>query len=76
MPQVYHDKCQSKNVESLCTFPDISKQMDPAHRKEGVSDVIYNCRNCGESFAVRLFKDESWYYLNMEDVYFEDNNTK
>lgn len=54
----------------------MSKPIDPSHREDGVSDIVYNCRNCRESFAVRLFKDESWYYLNMEDVYFEDNNTK
>jgi len=76
MEQVYHPKCGSKNIETVCTFPDVKKPIDPTLRKEKESKVLYNCRNCGEVFPINIDKDGYWFLLKMEDVTFEDNNTQ
>ena len=76
MEQVHHPKCGSKNIETVCTFPDVKKPIDPTLRKEKESNILYNCRNCGEAFPISIDKDGYWFLLKMEDVTFEDNNTK
>ena len=75
MEQVYHPKCGSKNIETLCTFPDIKKPIDPTLRKEKCSKILYNCRDCKEAFPISIDKDGYWFLLKMEDVTFEDHNT-
>ena len=76
MEPVYHLKCGSKNIEAILTFPDVRKPIDPTLRKEKESKVLYRCRNCGDTFPISIDKDGYWILLKMEDVNFEDNNTK
>ncbi len=76
MEPVYHLKCGSKNIEAILTFPDVRKPIDPTLRKEKESKILYNCRDCKETFPVSIDKDGYWFLLKMEDVTFEDNNTK
>jgi len=76
MEPVYHPKCGGKNIEAILTFPDVKKPIDPTLRKEKESKILYNCRDCKEPFSVSIDKDGYWFLLKMEDVTFEDNNTK
>ena len=76
MEPVYHPKCESRNIETLLTFPDVRKPIDPTLRKEKESNVLYRCRNCGDVFPISIDKDGYWILLKMEDVTFEINNIK
>tara|TARA_R110002020_G_scaffold83871_2_gene208293 strand:+ start:773 stop:1003 length:231 start_codon:yes stop_codon:yes gene_type:complete len=76
MNPVYHPKCNSRNLESILTFPNVKEHIDPTLRKERESNVLYKCRNCGEIFPIVIDQEGYWTLLKMEDVTFEDNNTK